>query len=540
MATVAEQLTKIGISPPPRIRQIPVSRASFLLTDRNAFDAAVESAIAWIAKTAASKLPDEAIAGADFNYTAPDARADASALRFEDEQGKIWAARVSYLGDRVVEREWLTDLFVEKRHGAFVRFGAQLTCLCSSDDPGFDHSRPRVIRDVLENLAGEADDEALTNTFQNVTAKDVDSLVGLLYKPDRRLPVVIVSVDDQGGAQIDLDRLSNRLSGTAHLRCLAIEPSFELTRAVGKRMSTFNGAVRIYMPALEQESEDPFQHPLWLAPASGQNPRVLNQAASRVLPLGFRDPEGDARFWRVGLLRQATSRLIADTATGSREEQLDAEITALKLEGSVLLEAAKAAEALMYEEASKSNYAQAEVEKLQEENYTLRERLRTVPMNAAGSVANLLEDDVFSVFEQSPSLESSLRIVSSLFPERVVVLQSAYESARDSYGFVHRKKAFGLLWSLCTDYWNALSSGEGDVTARQCFGASYAAKEASKISAAGRKRRTFHYDGGEMLMEKHLKIGVADNKTETLRVHFEWSGDSKSIVIGHCGGHLDF
>lgn len=540
MDSLAVQLRMAGVAPPARTRQVPVSRASFLLTDREAFDTAVRQSAAWMASTAASLLPPEAAAGEDFNFTAPDGRAEASALRVADDQGKIWAARISYRGDRVAGREWLTDLFVEQRHGSFVRFGAQLTCRCSSDDPGFDHSRPRVIRDVLEALAGEADGEALTNQVEPVWTDETEQLISLLYNPTRRLPVVVASTDDSGRAQIDLDRLANRLSGTAHLRCVPIEPSFELTRLVGKRMSVFNGAVRIYMPGLEQEAEDPFQHPLWLAPNSGYNPKALNQIASRILPLGFRDPDGDLRFWRVGLLRQTTSRIIADAAAGTREEQLEAEINALRSENNVLREAAEAAESLMYEEASKLSGVQADVARLDEENFNLRERLRSTRRAGGGAGPALLEDDVQALFDQSPSLESSLRIVSSVFPDRMIVLESAYESAQDSYGFRHRKKAFGLLWTLGTDYWRALAAGEGDVTARRCFGAAYAAKESDSLSIAGRKRRTFCYNNQEILMEKHLKIGVADNKTETLRVHFEWFGDEKLIVVGYCGGHLDF
>ena len=540
MDSLADQLRMVGAAPPARSRQIPVSRASFLLTDRDAFDRAVQSSVEWMATTAASSLPPEALAGADFAFTAPNNRAEISSLNIADDQGKIWAARISYRGDRVAGREWVTDLFVEQRHGSLVRFGAQLTCKCPTNDPGFDHSRPRVVRDVLGVLAGEADGEALTNEVEPVLTSEVEQLVSLLYNPARRLPVVVVSVDDNGGAQIDVDRLATRLSGTAHLRSLSIEPSFELTRQIGKRMSAFNGAMRLYMPGLEQESENPFQHPLWLAPTTGLNPRALNQVASRILPLGFRDPEGDARFWRVGLLRQAASRIVANEAAGSREEQLEAEIEALRLEKSVLEESEEAAESLMYEEASKLSGVQSELARLEDENYNLRQRLRTTGSPAENSLTPLLEDDVQSLFEQNPSLEASLRIIGSVFPDRVEILGTAYDSARDSSGFRHRKKAFNLLWSLCTDYWSSLSEGQGDVTARSCFGSGYAAKESDSLSVAGRKRRTFLYDGSEFLMEKHLKIGVADNRAETLRVHFEWLGESRVIVIGHCGGHLDF
>jgi hypothetical protein len=68
----------------------------------------------------------------------------------------------------------------------------------------------------------------------------------------------------------------------------------------------------------------------------------------------------------------------------------------------------------------------------------------------------------------------------------------------------------------------------------------FAAREAETLSKDGRKRRTFQYDGREIFMEKHLKHGVKDSLSETLRVHFEWLPDKERILIGHCGKHLNF
>lgn len=538
MSGLAEELRRVGAAAPDLARRVPVSRVSFSLTDRSAFNDAVSLAVAWAGKTSGASLPPGADLGESFEFT--DDKASVSALRIDNDEGSVWAAKLVFRGDRTAQREWITDLFVEQRQGAFARFGAQLACECLHSDPGFDHSRPRVVKDILEKLAGEADGEALGNSVEAVSFTDVSSLVSLLYNPARRLPVVLVSVDDFGGAQIELDRLATRLSGAAHLRSVAIEESFELSRLIGQRMSTFNGAVRTYMPGLEQETEDPFQHPLWLVPSSGRNPRLLNQIASRVLPLGFRDADGDARFWRVSLIRQATLRDAANTSTGTREEQLSAEIEALHSERDELRESAAAAEALMYEEAAKLTVLQAEVAKLEEDNYSLRERIKSIAAGSSRSAIELDSADVRAVFDNDSSLESSLRIVSAVFPDRVVVLESAFDSAHESYAFRHRKKAFSLLWSLCTDYWAALAEGQGDGTAKQCFGNGFAAKEAESISGAGLKRRTFVYNGTEILMEKHLKIGVADNKAETLRVHFEWIATEQRIAIGYCGGHLDF
>jgi hypothetical protein len=51
-------------------------------------------------------------------------------------------------------------------------------------------------------------------------------------------------------------------------------------------MSVFNGAVRLYLPGLSDETEDPYQHPLWLLQENaGQE--FIQSIASRVLPFAF-------------------------------------------------------------------------------------------------------------------------------------------------------------------------------------------------------------------------------------------------------------
>lgn len=201
MDTLREQLVATGLGTADKTRQLPVSRSSFLLTDPQAFETAVKLCANWIAATAASDLPSEAYEGGDFTFAAPDERAEASALNVADGEGRIWGARLSNRGDRISGRDWITDLFVEQRHGSLVRFGAQLVCKCKNDDPGFEHSRPRVVRNILETLAAEADGESLSNDFRRVQLGGVDPLVALLYNPQRRLPVLIASVDEAGGAR---------------------------------------------------------------------------------------------------------------------------------------------------------------------------------------------------------------------------------------------------------------------------------------------------------------------------------------------------
>ena len=169
---------------------------------------------------------------------------------------------------------------------------------------------------------------------------------------------------------------------------------------------------------------------------------------------------------------------------------------------------------------------------------------RRTAQNSAGSPSD--DQDQLELSELLPQLvlgdmrlDLILQAAEVAYPHRVSVLESAYQSAKESNHFQHGRQAFELIWKLVTIYWQTIGL-KGDAEARKCFGKSYAAKESEKLSKAGRERRTFVYKGQDVLMERHLKIGTADNKADTFRLHFEWMPDETRIVIGHCGKHLDF
>jgi hypothetical protein len=154
-----------------------------------------------------------------------------------------------------------------------------------------------------------------------------------------------------------------------------------------------------------------------------------------------------------------------------------------------------------------------------------------------------LRSSLLALINKNQNLEQSLLLIKTLFPERVTILESAQNSANESdkNGFKYGDRAFDLLIKFATEYWQALVDGEGDQKAKDIFGRSgFAQNEGSALSTDGKRRRTFHYRGRNIIMEKHLKIGVKDSSAETLRVLFEWFSDESKLVIGHCGKHLDF
>ncbi|MFO1077934.1 MAG: hypothetical protein U1E73_09450 [Planctomycetota bacterium] len=54
-----------------------------------------------------------------------------------------------------------------------------------------------------------------------------------------------------------------------------------------------------------------------------------------------------------------------------------------------------------------------------------------------------------------------------------------------------------------------------------------------------RDLRRFTYNGEPIEMMRHIKIGVKDSVAETFRAHFHWDTETKRIILGHCGRHLD-
>ena len=134
-----------------------------------------------------------------------------------------------------------------------------------------------------------------------------------------------------------------------------------------------------------------------------------------------------------------------------------------------------------------------------------------------------------------------LELVDSLCPGSFVLLDSALKSADEVAGFEYGDRLFGLLWKLATTYRQARLDGQPDIAGIQVFGpSSFAARESDGIekNGAARRARTFNYQGKEILMWQHLKIGVKDSPNRTLRIHFYWLAETGRVLIGHCGKHL--
>ncbi|AOU96986.1 hypothetical protein BI364_02250 [Acidihalobacter yilgarnensis] len=141
---------------------------------------------------------------------------------------------------------------------------------------------------------------------------------------------------------------------------------------------------------------------------------------------------------------------------------------------------------------------------------------------------------------KGPTPEECLVLLAKLYPQRLVVLPTALESARGVSTFSQSRRLLDMLNRLVTEYLPKFIKS-GDTAARTTFtNNEFAARESDKV--VNNKQflayRIFAVEGMQVEMLKHLKVGVADDPKSTIRVHFEIDQTSKRVIIGHCGLHL--
>ena len=380
-----------------------------------------------------------------------------------------------------------------------------------------------------------------------LTIDDEDAFREVVMNPDRSHAIVQISHRIDGEPVLDPRRVGDLLLGIADV--VVIPPdvdTFALARKLGKEVVPYNGAINVLWPVVRR-SGAPFVPNTRLL-----GDELLDSAARGLLPerellariCHYASPRlsrDHVSMERVRSLRLHSVIAGAQAAAGPRE---DAEIAALvrQVDG----EQRQEIEALR----TRISCLERDLKATEEERDEARSKASALEVHLSAKVADAatpvvpeaLRDCILRTIGEAPCLEDCLLILSHLFPGRVVILPSAWKSAREAAGFRRSDKAFELLRKLFADYFDAMSEGLGDRAGQQVFGpTSFAARESEGVENNKRARslRTFVYEGEPIEMMRHIKIGVKDSVAETFRAHFHWDDEGRRIVLGHCGCHLD-
>ncbi|NMY11241.1 hypothetical protein HBO38_22810 [Pseudomonas veronii] len=131
-----------------------------------------------------------------------------------------------------------------------------------------------------------------------------------------------------------------------------------------------------------------------------------------------------------------------------------------------------------------------------------------------------------------------LMFIESVSEGRVVVLDSAWKSAKEASAFQQSVRMLDVITSMVFPYYDSLMAGNPDATARAILGNAYSANESETVSSYRRLRaqREFEYQGEIHFFERHLKVGNGAG-LEGMRIHFDII-DGK-VVIAYTGPHLE-
>lgn len=463
----------------------------------------------------------------------------------KDEYPILYCVRYSHPDNAVRGRQWVVELGVQQNSS---EPKVQCSILLETNEVSsrveapVQATRPILVYRLMESCRPVAQTPGREVIL--LGEDNAESIRNWIESEARKNPLVIVSPTGYGKYLADPEQLRFQLSGIADVIQIATDASpSRIGQFIGQDYAVKNGAaILIYPPSNFR----------------GERSIYTRKFRSDAIEFGFQE-EGFARE----LLSLVTHRMnlpnlrlhvSIDRVEGekrhrkiSRQQKQAEESGKFSAEYAGLLE--KDNEDLrrrVSELEDKRAEMQTQISELEDQlddkNSEVKEMGRSLQYSSGRqSEATLSEKFIQTLLETAqPNPEQSLTLLSEAFPERVVILDNAWKSARDSRDFDRKNHLLNLLWKLATEYWEALSQGGSDLEASHIFGAAFSPKESETIERNKRaaKERTFNHNGQPVTMFRHLKIGVKDSLHDTIRVHFEWDAENAKVIVGHCGRHL--
>lgn len=393
--------------------------------------------------------------------------------------------------------------------------------------------RPGVIDALLKAAPGSVQGQPIPTRPRTVGEAFVPGFVrDTLTAPNRVLPVVVVSPDPQTNRPVaDVDALAAAVLGLAEVVVLShTRATFALTNEVGKEWSCFLGAVRVYWPGLDPETDDFRRHWIYFADhirdAAGRDP-VERQIFRRLVAAG------SLRFSEAPLVRLARS-----AEERQRQDAFQRQLAKLKAGEQAADEVLRAWDAAQAEIARLRDdlaAAQSLAAEYAEQLQAVREQFEVVsrdfgrpappprpagpaPVRRVADAVRRAAEEFADVLEFLPSATDSAAVSPYQRPDRL------YELLR-ALGELGREWRDGRL-------------GRGWFHALRDRGFEY--KDNISQTSAGKygTEYTFVYDGRPLMFENHVTLGVSHNPQECLSVHWYRDETRKRIAVGWCGKHL--
>ena len=468
---------------------------------------------------------------------------------FADGWPFLLSVQFTHTDDRVSGRRWITEIGVRQSatsqpiECSVLLKTEELSALVEST---VEVTRPRIVGELIDSCNPDPKTPGLS--LKNVKSEEAKAFLMAIEHDSRSIPWVIVSPTLDGQYLVDPSWLGKVLVGIAEVYVIGQDvDTFQLEKIIGEQYAVWRGALNVISP-MRRNRHGVFCSTKKLLPDTLRTMKSSGiKLENQILALVTHRTNLPNSWLHIStsVVSQAQlhRKLKASIARAGNSDASKEYVDLLCAADNELKE--KEREVKVYQD---------DISTKEEEIYNLNSTVDH--LNSALDTRktcgrfdfneednNQFRDSITSCcLSGEPTLEQALIVLKHLYSDRVIVLESAFNSAKESEGFLLKRKAFELLLKLVTDYWEVLvTDGGGDTNAKRIFGSdTYSAKEAKTLSKAGKDRRTFKYLNNTIFMRKHLKIGVKESVAKTFRTHFEWFPREKKIVIGHCGKHLNY
>lgn len=267
--SMTDALSNLASRMPRVVREHEVLRVTGWMPGDNPAaiaNTAIGEVLRWAQKRCGGQLPPEAWERKAFDYLS--GGRNSSCVHLQSGTSDLWAIRADDPDKTVAERVWTTEVVVGLLPNQPAKFSARLLVSTPEADLQIEPHTPGFVQQVAETchlMSGSQRLSAEPMVFETET--DAEGLIDHLLDPERQLPTFVLTLGEDGEdkhPRIDTDALSRAMLGIGHVALAHPEPTWRMTRELGKLRSVFGGAARVYLPGFTDDA-DPFGHRLVLA-----------------------------------------------------------------------------------------------------------------------------------------------------------------------------------------------------------------------------------------------------------------------------------
>lgn len=477
-------------------------------------------------------------------WTAADEPDAAKAVRFlglSGAQGAAWAVEADELDGEFSRRRWHTRIGLAPAGDGGCILNVQVSHYAVNGFFGYQRnplpSVPRVVRDIL--ASGKLDVRigasrvSVEEIYLDADALKRDFMPSLTDRA-RCLPIVLMTTDDDGKTPVwDATELASKLVGMAtvyviDMRDGALVQAFRdllPDRTPAGRYRIGRSAVMVYRPGIDLSTEDSLS-----ACTLFTRHRVERYAA------GGRDGF-------INVLMQGLGRGI-DSRPGDVAGIGDVLWLRSRAEIARLRSDAEAWEEIATDQERSYSDATAKVDELTRTVQRLEGEKRALERKAAQCAAPSHDDGAARVAECLQviprDLADLLKLAHSIWPDRIVVLPEAMDSAKSYDGNLAEewdivRGAATALYGLLFEDDDCEGRVADEFQRRTGYELTFSESSATRARADLMKMRERNYGGRTVDISAHIK---GRSQKNTFRLHFYIDRENELIVIGHAGCHM--